>query len=144
MYLRFVSFFAAPVSFSIKKPKEDPPKEIKSALPIEESDEDETENSATPNPPTSQSTNSSILTKFSESQQRRDIKEVVVNKIDNGTVSSKESSSNKETYTRKDAKITEASSKKNGLLDGDDPLLEIIELTGENGGDKKDSKRGIF
>jgi hypothetical protein len=33
------------VSFSIKKPKDDGPKEIKSALPVEESDEEE------PNPP---------------------------------------------------------------------------------------------
>lgn len=134
------------MSFSIKKPKEDPPKEIKSALPIEESDEEETENSATPSTTsTSQSSNSlsSILTKYSESQQRKEPKEVVVNKTDNGTSRSKESS-NKENYTKQDGKLAEANSKKNGLLDGDDPLMEIIELTGENGGDKRDSKRGML
>lgn len=44
-------FFIAPVSFSIKKPKDEVPKEIKSALPVEESDDDHEDATAAKTPP---------------------------------------------------------------------------------------------
>lgn len=77
------------------------------------------------------------MAKFAEQQ----IKTLVANKLEQATDTSKESTS-KENNTKKEVKSVESNTKKNGILDGDDPLMEIIELTGENSGDKKDSKRG--
>lgn len=132
----------APVSFSIKKPKEEPPKEIKSALPIEESDEEETETSTqnSVNQPTNSLT--SLLVKYTDNQ-RKDAKEIsTINKVDNVGNTMKELAV-KENNNRKDIKDGESQiNKTNGILDGDDPLLEIIELTGESSTDKKDFKRG--
>lgn len=65
----------------------------------------------------------------------------VGNKADNITHCTKESSK-KENIAKSELKSSEISTKKNGILDCDDPLLEIIELTGGNSGEKKDSKRG--
>lgn len=81
------------MSFSIKKPKEDPPKEIKSALPIEESSEDETTSTTPPLPP----------------------------------MEDKPPTNNEENATTK-----------NGLLDEDDPILEMIDLTD----DVEEKRRG--
>lgn len=96
-------FFVAPVSFSIKKSKDDAPKEIKSALPVEESsDEDEGGEkmvetpSTTPPPPP---------------EQEKPSTDVAIE------------------------------TKKNGLLDEDDPILEMIDLT-EDIEDRRDVKRG--
>lgn len=80
---------------------------------------------------------SSILSKYAENQQRREVNKDVISRIDSITNVAKESSTKD-----RDVKATDMHSKKNGILDGDDPLMEIIELTGENGGDKKDCKRG--
>ncbi|XP_044261622.1 protein suppressor of white apricot [Tribolium madens] len=84
----------APVCFSIKKPKDDAPKEIKSALPVEESDEEE-------KPP--------------------EIPDPVT----------------KEGETSND---TTESSHKNGVFDGEDPILEMIDLT-DDIEERKDAKR---
>lgn len=136
-------FILAPVSFSIKKPKEETPKEIKSALPIEESDEEETEN--LPQNSYNQHTNSltSLLTRYTENQNK-DAKEIINNNKNDSIISTIKEPVAKENNTRKDVKDGDNHSKRNGILDGDDPLMEIIELTGESSGDKKDSKRGKY
>lgn len=134
----------APVSFSIKKPKEEPPKEIKSALPIEESDEEETETS-TQNSSHGQPTNSlsSILSRYNENHKKETKEIISISRVDNGASNTIRETASRELSIRKDFKDSESHSRRNGILDGDDPLMEIIELTGENGSDKKDSKRGI-
>lgn len=104
----------APVSFSIKKPKDDPPKEIKSALPLEESDEDEVECEKTLTEAViTVSALPSITTETANS-----------NLSDTGSKTSEESENNK-----------------NGiLLDSDDPILEMIDLT-EDLAERRDLKR---
>jgi hypothetical protein len=91
----------APVSFSIKKPKDDGPKEIKSALPVEESDEEE------PNPP------------------------------ETATVTPAADATNKEAESTKD---TDPAHKNGTIFDGDDPILEMIDLT-DDAEERKDAKR---
>lgn len=95
----------APVSFSIKKAKEEQPKEIKSALPLEESDEEEAgENNAIP-------------------------------AVTNMSNSSKNEEENKK---------PETDDTKNGIiLDNDDPILEMIDLT-DDSEERKDAKRGKY
>lgn len=151
-YKNICLFFSAPVSFSIKKAKEDAPKEIKSALPVEESDDEEDEGSTqnshviTPQAAVVSTSLSSILAKMIENQQKKETNEVVVNnKVENVIPVNNiiKVSSPKRNSLKKDIKTNEGVSKKNGmLLDVDDPLMEIIEQSGENGGGKKDSKRG--
>jgi hypothetical protein len=92
----------APVSFSIKKPKDDGPKEIKSALPVEESDEEE------PNPP------------------------------ETATVTLAADATNKEAESPND---TDPAHKNGTIFDGDDPILEMIDLT-DDAEERKDAKRG--
>lgn len=98
------------MSFSIKKTKDDAPKEIKSALPVEESSEDEVQEdikrevlpvSTTPPPPP----------------------------LPPPAVEP----------TETDTKQTET---KNRLLDEDDPILEMIDLTEDTDEGKKEMKRG--
>ncbi|KAJ8928908.1 hypothetical protein NQ314_018479 [Rhamnusium bicolor] len=120
----------APVSFSIKKAKEEQPKEIKSALPVEESDEEDAENitSAT-NTIASVSTTPSVASTIGNADSSKSPKEVVEITIKN---------------PEKDNDIREVvrDGKKNGILDGDDPILEMIELTsGDISEDKRDAKR---
>lgn len=93
--------------FSIKKPKEDAPKEIKNALPVEESDDEETPKvevgSAAPSSPSSTPKEP----------------EAILSEVSN-----------------------ESSQTKNGpIFDGDDPILEMIDLTDDTE-ERKDAKRG--
>nr|CAI5834808.1 unnamed protein product [Callosobruchus analis] len=179
----------APVSFSIKKAKDDAPKEIKSALPMEDSDEDVEENSA-PTQPVNPALPSLVASlkqivgykkndrsSTSESKssevknQEKSVKSVVPeNKQSNSKVEKplikqpdtknmekegqevKEQSKkpdvkkidkiptdenstiemDREKTKRKGSRSNEMSSKKNGILDEDDPILEVMELTGED------------
>lgn len=100
-----LSFYvAAPVSFSIKKPKEhEVPKEIKSALPVEESDEEVDDKNEPQNAVQDQ-----------EQQQQQLVE-----------------------------KESPKSELKNGIMDVDDPILEMIDLT-DDAEEKRDAKRGIF
>lgn len=95
--------------FSIKKPKEDAPKEIKNALPIEESDEEET-------------------AKLEAAS----------------TAASPPSSTPKEPEAVLSEVSNESSQTKNGpIFDGDDPILEMIDLT-DDSEERKDAKRGTI
>ncbi|KAL3270469.1 hypothetical protein HHI36_021016 [Cryptolaemus montrouzieri] len=164
----------APVSFSIKKPKEETPKEIKSALPVdEETDEDEgnAEQETPPaaplitQPPTLVSSNSSkIIYKIDttsnapkekekeqpEKETKEEPKETVENKdtaVKKEEISNKEES-NKGVVEKVEVEVVELKKaaerlRKNGGLDRDDPILEMIDLTGDvlyetNGNAKKD------
>ncbi|CAH2007610.1 unnamed protein product [Acanthoscelides obtectus] len=173
----------APVCFSIKKSKDDTPKEIKSALPVEDSDEEE-ENAA-PTPPvvpapaslvaslkqiaenkkierqtfleakstetrkyeksgTTESKQSELrvekpATKHSDLKQTNEKERDVVDqnqKLDvKTTTKGEENGSNgldNEKTVRSRSGSKEMSPIKNGVLDGDDPILELIELTGED------------
>lgn len=100
--------FIAPVSFSIKKPKEDVPKEIKSALPVEESSsEDETKQEVSTTPPPPPPPPPIPPPPPPEEQP---------------------------------VEVTQTQNK-NKLLDEDDPILEMIDLT-EEVDEKKEGKRG--
>ncbi|RZB39274.1 suppressor of white apricot [Asbolus verrucosus] len=92
----------APVSFSIKKPKDDGPKEIRSALPVEESDDEDTNMSET-------------------------------------TPAATTDNSAKEVESSNDAS-NESSHKNGAIFDGDDPILEMIDLT-DDIEERKDAKR---
>lgn len=98
----FGGCFTAPVSFSIKKPKDDPPKEIKSALPVEESSEDETVSTTPPLPPPPAAA-------VAEEKQTE---------VTTTTAA-----------TTPPPPPTPPTT--NGLLDEDDPILEMIDLTDE-------------
>ncbi|GJQ85386.1 su(w[a]) [Trypoxylus dichotomus] len=122
-----------PVSFSIKKPKEEIPKDIKSALPIEESDEEIPEetpsNSKEPisirspdnqhlNPPIAPTTTSLIKELPKEPETNSGNSPLLV----------------KEKSTTPEKKTID------NPLDGDDPILEMIDLT-EDLEEKKDARR---
>ncbi|XP_018577748.1 splicing factor, suppressor of white-apricot homolog [Anoplophora glabripennis] len=119
----------APVCFSIKKAKDEQPKEIKSALPVEESDEEETDPIAPPAPHISPISTPAVTATICIDENSKSPREVT-------------------DLTNKEEKEPEAKgsstkeNKKNGILDVDDPILEMIELTsGEAVEDKKDAKR---
>ncbi|CAG9858209.1 unnamed protein product [Phyllotreta striolata] len=110
----------APVCFSIKKPKDEPPKEIKSALPVEESDDEE----EAPATPALNATFASVAaqspktaTENPKEAVQEPPEEVIIEKIE-----SAEAETNDKTNV------------------DDDPILEMIELTEETE-DKKDAKR---
>ncbi|XP_044764608.1 splicing factor, suppressor of white-apricot homolog isoform X2 [Coccinella septempunctata] len=146
----------APVSFSIKKPKEDPPKEIKSALPVdEETDEEEVGSQEAaaplapviPQPPTLVTSNvskkvfkieSSSIAKEKESKpnipqvndnSQGKFKKTEVNEDENKTAPEDEKIVERviEQKHEKEEKIN--SPKKNDVLHKDDPVLEMIDLT---------------
>lgn len=114
--------FAAPVSFSIKKTKEEQPKEIKSALPIEESDEEEVLENASNNVPSAV---------------------VLVANISNSNKSTDDvcTSENTEDPKDEDDNPKEEDAKNGIILDSDDPILEMIDLTDDTE-ERKDAKRG--
>ncbi|XP_060534171.1 splicing factor, suppressor of white-apricot homolog [Cylas formicarius] len=103
----------APVCFSIKKPKDEPPKEIKSALPVEESDDETLENAESLPPATVKSPpKSEPLVPSQPVEDAREIQEMAPPK-----------GSEKEV-----ARLN--------CLDPDDPILEVINLDS-----LKDAKR---
>ncbi|XP_056633487.1 splicing factor, suppressor of white-apricot homolog isoform X1 [Diorhabda sublineata] len=119
----------APVSFSIKKTKEEPSKEIKSALPVEESSDEEQSNSTltTPEKPKSPvlpSTPSVTVWRIGGEVPKKIISEKI-------TVSHAEN-------TEEVKQIEE--DKKNSILSEEDPILEMMELT-DGLEEKKDVKR---
>nr|CAH7766961.1 unnamed protein product [Callosobruchus chinensis] len=169
----------APVCFSIKKLKDTP--ELKSALPMEDTDEEEEENNAATPPvnaappslvtslkqiiehkkndrssasedkPTEvKNQEKSVKSVVSENRQsdskveKLPVKQHDIKNIDKGKQSKKPDAKkidtdengtndkNRAKTKRKRSTSKEMSPKKNGILDGDDPILEVMELTGED------------
>lgn len=136
--------FAAPVSFSIKKPKDDPPKEIKSALPLEESSEDEETDAQTPKPSvalpvpppmTVIPSSSSISTATTTTAV---LPAVVTTPSVEGEIVPVIT---KVPVEESDASQREDEEVRNGGLDADDPILEMIDLT-DDMEERKDARRG--
>ncbi|CAH0549074.1 unnamed protein product [Brassicogethes aeneus] len=94
----------APVCFSIKKPKEEPAKEIKSALPVEESDDEEEQQEKEETPP---------------------------------QIDVEKPTEDKPQVTEETLETPQC---KNGIIDVDDPILEMIDLTFD-AEDRRDAKR---
>ncbi|KRT80374.1 hypothetical protein AMK59_8728, partial [Oryctes borbonicus] len=122
-----------PVSFSIKKPKEEIPKDIKSALPIEESDEETPEEA----PPTSKE---STLAKTPEILQSNISITSATTSIIKDLPKEPEISSKESPLVVKEKSKTPEKKTTDNPLDGDDPILEMIDLT-EDLEEKKDAKR---
>ena len=126
--------FSAPVSFSIKKPKEEVPKDIKSALPLEESDEDESEEKSSQvgqNAPTINSTTQNVAP-LSASITKKDAQSPGRPEVDiDKKIQDKQKTCEKPTEMHQDSK--------NGI-DEDDPILEMIDLTGDVE-EKRDARR---
>ncbi|KAK9884301.1 hypothetical protein WA026_005253 [Henosepilachna vigintioctopunctata] len=148
----------APVSFSIKKSKEEPPKEIKSALPIDEETDDEEEQSEqdiVPPPPMISQPQTLVSSNACKIVHRTEVSSVAKEKdIPNESEVEEETDveeihKSENLHTEKnDAKIigderydernqlndtdsnkTTNRLKSNGTLDKDDPILEMIDLT---------------
>lgn len=146
IYLIF-RVFLAPVSFSIKKHKEhEAPKEIKSALPVEESDDEDEEETETSTQvtPTTNSSNTPL-------SQTPPVIQSVVAVTSTVTVPvlapvtcteiplehlNPESNS-------PETEIKTVALCKNGVIDVDDPILEMIDLT-DDSEEKRDAKRGVL
>ncbi|XP_045466219.1 protein suppressor of white apricot isoform X2 [Harmonia axyridis] len=147
----------APVSFSIKKPKEEPPKEIKSALPVdEETDEEEINKEETiplapvnPQPPTLISSNTtkkpyridtSLISREKENESKSNVC-TLSNRSENKFEKLEQNKSGKTETQDKDQKsVTEkcvikeeeksiVHSKTENASEKDDPILEMIDLT---------------
>lgn len=122
----------APVSFSIKKAKEEPSKEIKSALPVEESSDEEESTTKNATLATPEKPKSPVLPSAPSVTVWRiggDVpKKIVSEKI---AVPDAENT--------EDVKQIEID-KKNSMLSEEDPILEMMELT-DGLEEKKDVKR---
>lgn len=135
--------FPAPVCFSIKKPKDEPPKEIKSALPIEESSDEETvtQSDKTKNGDTPEA---SVISTITTTTAVTNTTAPVVPVQAVQPESSQEEGNNDENSERVVKETTEVqdiTKLKNGLLDPDDPILEMIDLT-EDVDEKRDTRKG--
>ncbi|XP_018335532.1 splicing factor, suppressor of white-apricot homolog [Agrilus planipennis] len=120
----------APVSFSIKKTKEETPKEIKSALPMEESDEDAEDNLANVAPVSTvqpQNTPTNQINSANCSPSRTP----PLKDFDQSAKSCSEVEINNKNVEK---------SKENDLLDGEDPILEMIDLT-DDAEERRENKR---
>ncbi|XP_074026879.1 suppressor of white-apricot isoform X2 [Leptinotarsa decemlineata] len=120
----------APVSFSIKKTKEDPPKEIKSALPMEESDEDDaviapaptvsTENVAHITSTSTASSLVSILQKYADNQKK------VIKEMEKSVAVVHDDILDEKGL--KEILLKKNEPQKTIVSDRDDPILEMMEI----------------
>ncbi|KAF2893982.1 hypothetical protein ILUMI_12190 [Ignelater luminosus] len=157
-----------PVSFSIKKPKDEVPKEIKSALPVEESDDDHEDSTAAKTPPTlpvtvisdlpstcscyttvtvtvsntsppSLSSTSSIITSARSVNKTPPLKEPSTVSVTTDTELSRLQENEHENKDENASKLEETEKIKSSV-DSDDLILEMIDLT-DDLEEKREMKR---